>query len=308
MKDEKVEELTPEELEILEGPPALPFLPQEEKAEETKEPAGEPEKPSEPEDKTGPEWTEKVQKRIDRLTWENKLLRENPEEYFRQFPDKRPVQKPEPEKPAVKPADDISQLVVTGTRTDIDGMTLAEAYIHNPVLAADLQYKYYQGKEREQRENEQKVTSYQEAANREIGEFRENRAVALFGKKEVTPEQELILGQELTAVIDWMEKTKRGGGILKDAYFLMNRDKELASAAARGADALLNSLESTSRSVSTGADTGKVTGFERYMGMSEEQMAEEVDKMGRNGGQAFKIFKQKAPVGLRKKFPDLFDE
>lgn len=303
------EPLTPEESALLEGKELEEKEPEEKEIEEKPEEA-KPEEVPVPEKTAEERSVEAMQKRIDTVTYKHKLLKENPEEYYQKYPDEKPPEKAKPDGLDVQAQNDISGLVVTGTGTEIDGMTLKEAYDVNPALAAQLQYNYYRDQERQKAEESEKLTKYQQEAERETREFADTLATQLFGKKstEITPEQDISVREEISKVLDWMQKTRRGGGNLADAHFLMNKDRELGRAAASGADAIAKALsEGSGRSVSLGADPGKVTGFERYLEMSEDQMAEEVEKMGRNGGQAWKVFKTKAPQAIRKKFPDLFD-
>jgi hypothetical protein len=102
-----------------------------------------------------------------------------------------------------------------------------------------------------------------------------------------------------------MHKTHRGGGVIADAYWLMNKEGLLKGAAEKAAAKTNKNL--TDRKGPASIDTGKggeikETGFEAYEKMTEEQLTAKIDAM--TDKETAKFFKD-APDSLRKKYPSI---
>jgi len=193
-------------------------------------------------------------------------------------------------------------------------MTLNDIYAENPALATKLQFDYenrqreaVNAAKREAETKEQEAARLKEESLSEIETFADSISAEMFGKsaKEITPEQEVQIAGTIQQVIDWMTKTKRGGGIIGDAYFLMNREGLLKKAKESGGMKVLKDL--TERKGPASIDTGsggevKETGFEAAEKMTEIQLKEHIDRM--SDKDADKFFKT-APQRLKDKYPSL---
>ena len=98
-----------------------------------------------------------------------------------------------------------------------------------------------------------------------------------------------------------MEKTGRGGGILKDAYLLMTLDDRIKQARKEGATGIIKQTDEAVPSVRGGGGKS-ATGFDTYMTMSAEQLAAKMNDMSEN---EYLEFINKAPDKLKKKYPHI---
>jgi hypothetical protein len=155
------------------------------------------------------------------------------------------------------------------------------------------------------------VTSVQRQAEdlrreseQEVSAFSDQLSTELFGKKsgELSKDEEARVVTTIQQTLDWMSKTRRGAGIIADAYFLMNREGLLKSAHEKGGKAALASLQKPAiASVDTGS--GKtVTGTEALESMSGDQMAAEMEKWPEA---KYMKFLKEAPASIRAKHPSL---
>jgi hypothetical protein len=235
------------------------------------------------------------------------LFRElGPEKYYEVYPDEKPAGWKPPEKPKETPADAmpaLGNMIVKGGPHE--GKTLNEVWQEDPAFASYLQTTHLNA-ERDRTETEKQTQERirQESEN-EVNAFSGQLAKDLFGKEsdKLSPKEEKKIGETIQSVLDWMAKTRRGGGMLADSYFLMNKDGILADARAKGGK---EAIESLSRkpvvpSVNTGGGAA-VLPFSGYEEMSADQLAVEFEKMGDAG--AMKFLKE-APASLRAKHPGL---
>ena len=229
------------------------------------------------------------------------LLKTNPDEYYRLYPDEKPASITKAE----SDTDDIDSLVMSGGKWD--GMTLSEIAEENTFAATKI-YNDYLNEQRElaaTREAEKR--RIEDESQKEIESFSQTIASELFEINELdslTDEQGKRIEAEIAEVLTWMSKTGRGGGVLKDAYYLMNRDADLKKAASKGVKAIVNKLENTKavKSVSGNKGGKTVSGFGKYESMSDEALANRVENMTDT---EYDKFLKSAPKTFRDKHPEI---
>ena len=100
-----------------------------------------------------------------------------------------------------------------------------------------------------------------------------------------------------------MKKTGRGGGVLADAYFIMNREQIIESERKKAGKKALESLgkQPSIPSIGGGGRTsaGSMTAFES---MSADQLAEAIANMEDRAALAFL---KNAPDALKAKYPGI---
>jgi hypothetical protein len=112
------------------------------------------------------------------------------------------------------------------------------------------------------------------------------------------------VSDSITATIEWMQKTGRGGGIMQDAWRLMNYETALAKARESATKGTIDALKKpVVGSIDTNKGTPVETEFGKYASMTREQLGKEFDRMT---DKEFVHFKKNAPESVRKKFADLF--
>lgn len=277
-------------------------------AKETESATGDKEEPEEE-----PEKRDKVQERIDRLTWEKKeierkhnlLLRLGPQEYYKVYPDEAPADfRPEqPSQPVQQPAD-IGAMVVKGGQ--YDGMTLREVYSIDPVTATKMQNDYEWNQKVAEFQRASRVNADQQEINGQINDFIKGQAKELFNKEDVSSLSEAEqnkIAETLNTVADWMQKTKRGGGNLSDAFYLMQKEGILKTERAKGAEAALKAItKDPVPSIGSMKGASDDDGFGKFMNMSDDQLADAIGDM--TDTEADKFYKT-APKALQKKHPSL---
>jgi hypothetical protein len=293
-------------------PIQAPMVPPDDKPKEseTEQDAQEP-VPSTEEDETKKDPT---QKRIDKLTWEkNELERKNtllkkigPEKYYEVYPEEKPTDyQPTPKADVLPkvPIEKLGQMAVIGGPHD--GKTLNEVYQEDPAYAIALQNDYLgklqvqERQELEKQDNERRRTE----SETEINSFAAVRAIEIYGKdiNECTPEEQKAIGDVIQQVLDYSATTKNGFGDINKGYWYMKRDqKATKEKAAKGQ--LDKVTKDAVPSVGSGNIAGTITGFESYMGMSEDQLATAIDKMP---DEEMVKFMKDAPKALRDKFKSL---
>jgi len=276
-------------------------------AKETESATGDKEEPEEE-----PEKRDKVQERIDRLTWEKKeierkhnlLLQLGPQEYYKVYPDEAPADfKPQQQQPVQQPVD-IGSMVVKGGQ--YDGMTLREVYSIDPVTATSMQNDYLWQQRIDGMQKAAKVNAETQAINGQINEFIKGQAKELFNKDDVSnlsEAEKIKIAETLNTVADWMRKTKRGGGNLSDAFYLMQKEGILKTERAKGAEAALKAItKEPVPSIGNMKGASDDDGFGKYMSMSDDQLADAIGDM--TDTEADKFYKT-APKALQKKHPSL---
>jgi len=217
-----------------------------------------------------------------------------------------PEEKPAGYKPAATrggdeiPEANIGAMVVQGG--PYDGKTLNEVYQEDPAYATLLQNQYLDGR----REKATTVQRQQEEIRREseteISAFTDQLSTELFGKKttELSKDEEAKVVATIQNTLDWMAKTRRGAGIIADAYFLMNREGILRTAHESGGKAALASLQKPPiASIDTTGGKTTVTDFEA---MTADQLAKAIENMPDKKAMEFL---KNAPAAVKAKHPQL---
>ena len=271
------------------------------------------------ETQTEEEKIDPIQKRIDRLTWERHeterkfdlFKRLGPERYYEAYPDERPQEEQQPipqQHPVQQPVpQDIGSMIVRQPGGPYDGMTLRDVYIEDPVFATNLQTQFIMSRQQEAMMRQAEEVRVKSEAQQEIESFADMIAAEEFNldAKSLTPEQEARVAGTIQQVLDWMGKTRRGGGNIADAYFLMNKEGLIKKAAAQAGQKAIQDLAKRQGPPSidtTGGGTAQDTGFAAMEKMTETQLLNRVDRM--NDKELAK-FLSEAPQSLRSKHPTL---
>jgi len=240
------------------------------------------------------------------------LLRTNPEEYYRKYPDEKPLMAAAAPKAtdfeSGKPAEagKVEDLTIEGGT--YDGWKFGDVFRHDPVTAykispyhARLIHDRQLDSEKEQRSSIERLKSDSE---QEVISFSASIAKELFDKEDdLTPDQTRAVEAVLNKTLDWMGKTGRGGGILADSYMLMNSGAEKKRATANGAKAVINAANKGKvQTISSNASGGSLTGYEAIEAMSPDELANEIDSWP---DKKTTDFLKKAPKSIRTKFPNL---
>ena len=230
-----------------------------------------------------------------------------PDEYYQMYPEEAPEgYKPkEPAQPDSWPGmqPNMGEMVVRGG--EYDGLTLNEVWQKNPAYANFLQNQHIESARRTQTETQQKKEADVKSATAEVDQFAASIAQDLFQKKELTAltkEEEGKISETIQKTIDWMRETGRGGGVLADAYFLMNKETLLNDAKVKGGKAAMDSITKPAIPSINTSGGGAVTGMAAYEGMSRDQLSEVVANMSEKETEKFL---KSAPQSLRQKHPDL---
>ncbi len=233
------------------------------------------------------------------------LFRElGPEKYYEVYPGEKPQGWKPPEKPKEEKVDfeDLGSMIVKGGPHD--GKTLNEVYQENPAYAQRLQYEYLTAKSHEAESAKQTEERIRKESEEEVNAFTTQVSKELFGKEteKLSPQEQVKVKDTIQGVLDWMHKTKRGGGMLADAYFLMNKDGIIADARTKGGKEALESLKKASVPSVDTRGGATVSGFGAFEGMTADQLAAEVEKMNEK---EYQKFMKEAPQTLRSKHPGL---
>jgi len=230
------------------------------------------------------------------------------EKYFELYPGETPAGWKPPEKDNGKrkelteTAPALGEMIVKGGPHD--GKTLNQVWQEDPAYAATIQSNHLNAENQKVETERQTQERLKKESEDEVNTFTGQLARELFNKEpeKLTKDEEGRVVSSIQSIFDWMAKTKRGGGVLADAHFLMNREKHISDAKAKGGKEALESLNKPAiPSVSTGGGAS-VGGFSAYEEISRDQLATEVEKMSEK--QAIKFFKE-APASLKAKHPDL---
>lgn len=227
------------------------------------------------------------------------------DKYYELYPEEKPAgykppatreEQTKPEIPA-----NIGAMVVNGG--PYNGQTLNDVYAVDPAYATHLQTQYLDSQREKVTTAKQQQESLKHEAETEITAFSDHLSTELFGKKtgDLSKEEEGRVGQVIQETLDWMAKTKRGAGIIADAYFLMNKDYMLKTAAEKGGKAALESL-SKKPAIPSVDTTGGGTTVTDYEAMTGDQLAKAVEGMGEK---EYAKFLKNAPASLRAKHPSL---
>jgi len=228
------------------------------------------------------------------------------EGYYQVYPDEKP-EGHAPARETAPPDTDIGSLIVQQPDGTYDGMTLREVYDIDPIFANRLQTDYLWNQKQDAERQRGEAERLQREAATEIETFGNSIAKEMFGKEaaQLSKEEEPKIAETIQRVLDWMNKTHRGGGVIADGYFLMNKEGLLKKAAENAGKSTLRSLQD--RKGPASIDTGhggelKETGFEAYEKMTEDQLTDKIDAMPDK--EMAKFFRE-APKSLRAKHPKL---
>ena len=182
------------------------------------------------------------------------------------------------------------------------GFTLGEVYSEDPLAANHLHNEIIKERNRAEESAARTAEEKKNRINQEVGEFTSHISTELFGddKKDLSDSEYDQINSIYGQVLDFMDKTNRHNMTPKDAYTLMNYEKKLEEAKAAGAKEMVGKLNDGVPSIAGGADSGTDTGYEAYLSMSGEKLADELDKM--DDATLSKFFKE-APKELRDKHP-----
>ena len=236
-----------------------------------------------------------------------------PDKYYEIYTDEKPKDYRPPQGKATAGQSDLFEMVAQypDPNHPYHGMTLKEIYKDDPAEGRRLEraweqsHQQQQAAERQKRETEahqhQRLLRESEA---EIMEFSKSLANELYGKDvpSLSKEEGQKVGQAIRDTLDFMQKTRRGGGNIMDAHFIMNRDRILTDAKTKGGRAALESLQRAHvPSIGTGAGAGP-SGMDAYEAMTPDQLAREIEAMPEKNYAAF--LKHASPA-LRQKHPSI---
>lgn len=238
----------------------------------------------------------------------DEFKRLGPDAYYKLYPDEKPDDldtDDEDDEEGLDLSDqDAGALIVRGGK--YNGMTLREVYAEDPAEATFLHNQYLASQRDEAVRAKADQERLRQESENEVRSFDSTLAADAFGKELDDLEKEEL--KQVIAVrdevLDFMEKTGRGGGIIADAFFLMNKDNLLNAAANKGVKSLLESLKNSDgvTSISSNKTTGKAKGYAAYTNMSREAIADKLEEMTEEQQDSFLA---KAPAEFKKKFPDL---
>jgi hypothetical protein len=228
-----------------------------------------------------------------------------PQKYYEIYPDEKPEGFQEEQKASVK-ADDPFNLVAQypDPNHPLQGKTLGEIYQENPAEGRRLERQWEQGRQRQQQSAAEGQRRLLDESEREVQDFSAALAKDFFSKEAaaLTKEEKAQVESVIQDTLDFMQKTKRGAGILADAYFVMNREKIVTEAKTKGGKAALESLQKPSiPAISAGAG-GAGTGMDAYEAMNGDQLAKTVEGMT---DKQYASFMKNASPALKAKHPSI---
>lgn len=219
------------------------------------------------------------------------------DKYYDVYPDEKPEELEETLDVPLSVSEAADMIVRGGA---YDGQTLGEVAQTDPLSAMGM-FDEYRAERRDTIEADKKLKTESET---EESDFKNEHAKAAFDKEynglsslEASKVDEIV-----DATLGWMEKTGRGGANLFDAHFLMNRDKDIATAKGSAA---ASAVDSISRGVVQSISNGKgsqQTGYESFLSLSRDKLTDELNKMSED--ESVKFYKD-APDSVRNKFPEL---
>lgn len=257
---------------------------------------------------TGEEGTEEVKDEepdYDELARKHELLKSlGPEGYYKLYPDEAPTEDKETEEPEKKEPQPDEVLGLTLDDGPYKGKTLREVFKEDPAYATGVYVNHTKELDRIAQQEEKARSSRLSEAQAEIDSFSGNLAKDLFNKDmgKLTEKEVKAVEARVTEVLDWMEKTKRGGGVLSDAYALMNLESNLKNvrreAAGRAAKVMTEHVVPST----SGGDhfEGNEKGYDKFLEMTESQVAATIERMDDS---EYKSFLKRASKELRSKFP-----
>lgn len=228
-----------------------------------------------------------------------------PQKYYEIYPDEKP-EGFQAESKAPARADDPFNLVAQypDPNHPLHGKTLGEIYQENPAEGRRLERQWDEGRQRQSQAAAQADRKLLDESEREVQDFSAALAKDFFSKEvtALSKEEKAQVESAIQDTLDFMQKTKRGAGILADAYFVMNREKIVTDAKTKGGKAALESLQKPSiPSISAGAG-GAGTGMDAYEAMNTDQLAKTVEGMT---DKQYATFMKTASPALKAKHPSI---
>lgn len=231
-----------------------------------------------------------------------------PEKYFSMFPEEAPPGGYKPPQTARQPAqpdplDLVAQYPDPGHQ--YHGMTLRDIYNVDAAEGRRLERIWEQGQRTTERTESERQQRMIRESEEEINSFTAEFARERYGKdaKDLSAQQEADVAKVVQDTLDWMKKTGRGGGVLADAYFIMNREQIIESERKKAGKKALESLgkQPSIPSIGGGGRTsaGSMTAFES---MSADQLADAIANMEDRAAIAFL---KGAPDSLKAKYPGI---
>lgn len=285
-----------------------------EKAEETEETEGETSqteqaaKTEESATSKDKEERDRVQERIDHLTWEREetkrkldlFKRIGPEKYYEVYPDEKPDNF-QPDGARKEEVEDYESMLITGG--SYDGWTLGDLAKEKPLLATKMLNEYLDGQRQAREEAAKKETLSKEAWRTDVNTFGENLATDLYGKggKDLSDDERKKVTDVIWQVDEWMRKNRKTGYSYSDAYLIMNKDNLIKDATGKAISGVVGALKkSPVGSVSGKAGSGSAS--TNWDDMSEADLERAI--MGMNDRETEEFYSKASPA-LRKKFPSM---
>lgn len=227
------------------------------------------------------------------------LLKSDPAEYYRRYPQEKP---PEQKKPSSKASAVRSQVISDGG--EYDGMTIADVFDIDPIAGYEYlaDAKAAEAKAAAAEEAERlRLISEIETERKELSEIVGNE---LFSKASGwSIKEKAEVDKIITQTEKFMIDTGRATYRFSDAYYLMTSSDRETKARSMGAEKVIRSItDPGTRTIASKGEAGPVTGFEHLESMSPDQLEETISKMSDS---EYLKFKANAPRSLKNKYPEL---
>lgn len=328
---------TEEKPEVTETEHPTPELEEKPKVEDEEKPTEDKEDESEPEEGKPVHYDrfkkvygrgKQAERERDEAKQKLDLFKRNPDEYYETYPDEKPQDykprtvEPEPKRPAAKLPDkpkafsECANVVVNGGT--FNGQTLAQVMEQNMAAAIDIYNKYkddFTAAKAAERKAVEEYKNQEDAILKKIRDadvqFLNARAKELYGKDFTElSEDDPIQGKQREKVIKvgnevatWMKKNGRLTYTLEDAFRLMNYEKTIQDAEAKGASALVDHAKrGTVKSIGSTSGSTVSDPYGKYLGMTQDALADLITNMP---DEKYEEFLKKATPAFRKKFKDL---
>ena len=230
-----------------------------------------------------------------------------PEKYYSMFPNEAPAGGYKPPAPTRIPAQpDPLDLVAQypDPSHQYHGMTLRDIYNVDAAEGRRLERAWEQGQKAAERTESERQQRMIRESEEEINTFTADFAREHYGKeaKELSAQQETEISKVIQDTLDWMKKTGRGGGVLADAYFVMNREQILEGERKKAGKKALEALKQPSIPSIGGGGRASAGSMSAYETMSADQLAEAIGNMEDRAALAFL---KNAPDALKAKYPGI---
>lgn len=230
-----------------------------------------------------------------------------PEKYYSMFPNEAPAGGYKPPAPTRIPAQpDPLDLVAQypDPSHQYHGMTLRDIYNVDAAEGRRLERGWEQVQRTAERTEAERRQSLIRESEEEINTFTADFAREHYGKeaKELSAQQETEISKVIQDTLDWMKKTGRGGGVLADAYFVMNREQILEGERKKAGKKALEALKQPSIPSIGGGGRASAGSMSAYESMSADQLAEAIANMEDRAALAFL---KNAPETLKAKYPGI---